>query len=502
MCDYKELFDGFDGDINNLSDMALQNMCEDLGMYQSPDNFDNFNNSNNLNNEQVNDLPESTNKTNNLNTEDSADRCPKCKTMNCIVEDTIHSIAVCTKCGQVIRNLTDRHPEWRQFEDDNKNESRCSAPINPLLPQSSVGTTIACSFRSKIGMIHSWGQMPYKERSLNNVFKIIQSKCALGSIIKCIEDDAKIMYKTISECKHIDGKNKGKYIIIRGKNRQSLIAACVFHACKRGGKTRSPKEIADLFGLKYTEITKGCKNFAKLVKLRKFDIQIGSSQPEHFVIRFCNELKIKKEFIAQALQIAKNIRKLNIASVHTPFSIAATSILLMAEHNNLPNINKSKLHSKFKVSEVTIEKTYEKIQHFGQVLLSDESTDKLVEIIKKNRQNIIIPENVLERFKRFEMDPYKEESMKYVEKSNNPIDFEKAGGLEGSGILDELDDELDGLDDLDKLEDPEDPEYSSIDNINICLPNNIVKSIGDINNELYVKINKTNELYNQLFDYN
>ena len=54
------------------------------------------------------------------------------------------------------------------------------------------------------------------------------------------------MYKNISDCKHAIGKNKDKAIIIRGKNRISVIAACIIFACRKKDKTRSPKEIAEI----------------------------------------------------------------------------------------------------------------------------------------------------------------------------------------------------------------------------------------------------------------
>ena len=149
--------------------------------------------------------------------------CENCNDDN-IVEDTAHGIIVCRSCGEVLSNLMDTNPEWTQYNDDNKKDmNRCSHPISQLLPQSSTATTIAGSCSSRIKTLHGWSAMPYKERSLNEVFKIIQAKCAEGKILKCIEDDAKIMYKNISDCKHVTGKNSGKPIIIRGKNRTSEI---------------------------------------------------------------------------------------------------------------------------------------------------------------------------------------------------------------------------------------------------------------------------------------
>jgi len=260
-----------------------------------------------------------------------------------IVEDTSYGIIVCKGCGQVITTIVDSNAEWSQYNDDNKKDmNRCSQPISQLLPQSSTATTISGSNASRIKTLHGWSAMPYKERSLNDVFKIIQARCLEGKILKCIEDDAKIMYKNISDSKHIVGKNIGKSIIIRGRNRTSLIAACVLFACRKKDKIRSPKEIASIFKLKYTEITKGCKIFLKLAKLKQIDLKLTFTKPEHFITRFCEELKIKKEYADQSIQIANNVQKLQIASVHTPLSLATGSIYLMIHLNKL-NIQKKQL---------------------------------------------------------------------------------------------------------------------------------------------------------------
>lgn len=320
-----------------------------------------------------------------------------------IVEDTSHGIIVCKSCGGVITTIMDSNPEWTQYNDDNKKDmNRCSHPISQLLPQSSTATTIAGSCSSRIKILHGWGAMPYKERSLNEVFKIIQAKCAEGKILKCIEDDAKIMYKNISDCKHITGKNNGKPIIIRGKNRMSVIAGCILYACRKKNKTRSPKEIAELFGLRYTEITKGCKIFQKLAKLKKIDYKFTFTKPEHFITRFCEELKIKHEYGEQAIQISNNVQKLQIASVHTPLSLATGSIYLMIHLNGL-NIQKKTIADKFNVSQVTIAKAFKKLEPFINILTNDKICDKLSVEIKKYQDDIEILEVLKPKFLRFDI---------------------------------------------------------------------------------------------------
>jgi len=358
------------------------------------DNYDNYDEYNNLIN-----LIYDKNSILNVDIIHKGRWCDNCNNDD-IIEDTSCGILVCKGCGQVMSNLIDSNPEWTQHNDDNKKDmNRCSLPVSKLLPQSSTATTIGgCA--SRIKTLHGWSAMPYKERSLNEVFKIIQGNCTEGKILKCIEDDAKIMYKNISSCKHIIGKNKDKSIIIRGINRKSLIAACVLFACRKKDKTRSPKEIAELFGLKYTEITKGCKTFLKLAKLKQMELKLNSTKPEHFITRFCDELKIKKEYAHQSIQISNNVQKLHIASVHTPLSLATGSIYLMIYLNRL-NIQKKTIAAKFNVSQVTISKAFKKLEPFINILTNDDICNQLNKEIIKYQEDIKINDILKPKFIRF-----------------------------------------------------------------------------------------------------
>jgi transcription initiation factor TFIIB len=328
--------------------------------------------------------------------------CYKCNNDN-IIEDTSHGNIVCAGCGDIISNLVDSHAEWRQYDDDNKGSSnRCSLPISKLLPQSSSATSIGgCS--SRVKTLHAWSLVPYNERSLKEVFDKIEACCEMGNIEKCIQHDAKITYKLISDCKHTSGKNIGKKIIIRGKNRNGLIAACILNACKKKFKTRSPKEIAKIFNLDYTDITKGCKLFKKLAKLKQIDCKLSPSTPEQFISRFCDELKIKREYTVQAIKIASNVQKLAIAAVHTPLSLATGSIYLMINLNNL-NITKKTIADKFDVSQVTISKAFKKLEPFINILINDDVCDKIGKYIKLYQENIIIDNNLKTKFIRFDID--------------------------------------------------------------------------------------------------
>ena len=76
-------------------------------------------------------------------------------------------IIICTKCNKIINNIIDS-PEWRFYgasDSKNSDPTRCGMPINMLLPDSSVGTSINNKGRnSKVALYQQWNSMPYKEK--------------------------------------------------------------------------------------------------------------------------------------------------------------------------------------------------------------------------------------------------------------------------------------------------------------------------------------------------
>jgi transcription initiation factor TFIIB len=394
--------------------------------------------------------------------------CGACKSGDNIVEDPAMGIVICNGCGNVVANLLDENPEWRQYDDDGPaSNGRCTSVINPFLPQTSLGTTIGGYGGGKLKLINNWGKMPYKERSLNIVLKDIQSKCEKNDILKCIEHDAKILYHNISECKHLNGPNKGKYIIIRGKNRRGLIAACVYFACKKKGHTRSIKEIAKMWDLKYTEMTRGCKTFLKLMKIKKMDYEYNISNPEQFVPRFCRELNISKHYVDQTVQIVKNVQLLDLASMHTPTSIATGAILIMSELNGLP-ITKKMITKKFNISEVTVNKALERLNSYKKIILNTELTMLCAKKMNENKKTVQMPPDLIAKFSKMGYDiPPDEPEIPDVE-DDSPSEYD----IDPDTITeDDLNDYIESVGvDIYNLIENTDSEYNSISELikSIC----------------------------------
>ncbi len=300
-----------------------------------------------------------------------------------LIESTNDGHLICEECGVINQQLLNKKPEWNAFGSSKDGENgRLGCPTNYFLPKSSLGTSIGGNSFSRIKRLQDWGKMPYKERSLWQVMKNIEAKCVKYNITKAIIDNAKILYKNISDSKHEDGENKGKHIIIRGMNREGLIAACVYFGCKLQGNPRSPKEIADIFEIKITKVTKGCRKFLDIMRDRILMYNLPSSQSTDFIERACRKLQINSSYTEIAHRISDNVNKLDLASDHQPPSVAAGSILLMSEIYSL-DISKKNISDTFKITEVTIFKTYKKIAPYGKILISDEKTDKAVKMLNK-----------------------------------------------------------------------------------------------------------------------
>lgn len=332
------------------------------------------------------------------------DSCPECGAVN-FIEDYAKGMIYC-ECGQVLDYVFDNGVERRNYDGDDNDNAKSGMVHNRLLPQSSLGTTVTAKGRLK--KLHIWNAMPYKERSDNVMFKRIREVCVANNIVKKIETDAQILCKRVSGTVHTGGTSKGKFIITRGFNRSGIVAGCLFIACRRNDETRAVKEIAFYFDICEKDVNKGIRSMLDILDDDNIIKDIGTSKVIHFVQRKCDELHIKNKHTSIAKTIANNIDKLNIASNHTTYSLAAASILLMAVMNGLKTITKKKLSESFcGLSDVTIGKTYNQIKDLKMILINNAKVNEIFNEIVKQRDKRIISQAVYDQMVRFEVDTSK-----------------------------------------------------------------------------------------------
>lgn len=304
----------------------------------------------------ITDLSISNDSNNSSNNSDTC--CRFCLSDEIVLDDGNY---ICYNCNTLIDRFIDSSAEWRYYgADDNKSSdpTRCGMPTNALLPDSSLGSVISNQYNESFDMklikkYHMWNSITYKERSLYNIFENITVNAVNGGISVSIIEQAKAFYKQVSESR-----------ISRGENRSGLIATSIYMSCKSNNVPRSTKEIAKIFNLKATTMTRGCKKFNAVMKMN-----LESSQPVDFIQRFCSKLNLPNNMRDIAKKIVEKADELNIVCESTPPSISSGCIYMCNVAYNL-GLTKKQIADATNVSIVTTTKIYKKIEPYKDQLLS------------------------------------------------------------------------------------------------------------------------------------
>ena len=273
----------------------------------------------------------------------------------------------------------DQSAEWRYYgADDNQNNdpTRCGMPVNPLLKESSYGCKVMCEGGSysqdmmKIRRYTEWQSMPYREKAQYDMFQKITTLAQNKGISKMIIDEALRVHKRISEHK-----------TFRSLNRDGVVGASIYIACKIHNCPRTPKEIANIFNLDNTSATKGCKNAVSIINELESNLDNSEktnfckTKPEAFIERYCSRLSINDELTKLCQFIAVMIEKQNLIPENTPHSIASGIIYFVACMCRLP-ITKKDVNRISDMSEVTINKCYKKLYDMRDRLIPKMIVDK------------------------------------------------------------------------------------------------------------------------------
>ena len=181
-------------------------------------------------------------------------KCSECNSRN-LAE--LNGYYVCQSCGLYNDCIIDSGQEWRFYgADDSKgnDQSRCDIPTNELLPKTSIGSLVGFSTREnktskRIRNMNYWNAIPYRESSLLESFNNITIMAQNSGINQCIIEEAKYMYKKVTDIKSS-----------RRTKKEAMKAGCVMLACKLKGVPRNCTEIAQIFKLKNN------KTFRKSIK--------------------------------------------------------------------------------------------------------------------------------------------------------------------------------------------------------------------------------------------
>lgn len=295
--------------------------------------------------------------------------CDLCSSEVKLSEDNGFNVCSSPSCGKVYKDMLYEGAEWRFYNGEGTHDpTRCGMPINPLLRESSFGSKILLSGSKSYEMgrlkqLMEWGSMPYREKALYDDFKFIENMANNSKLDKRTIDKALMIHSEIS-----------KKRTFRALNRHGIIAASIYIACKQTQYPITPEETAEIFHLDKSSATKGCKNAMIILNQTESHLcpedktQLFQTKPISFIERYCSKLRINEELTNVCKFVCKKLEMNRIAPENQPHSKAAGVVYFISNKCNL-NVSKRDVHQISGISEVTINKCFQKIEKYTNILI-------------------------------------------------------------------------------------------------------------------------------------
>ncbi|KAF9087618.1 transcription initiation factor IIB [Mortierella sp. GBA35] len=297
--------------------------------------------------------------------------CPDCKVVPPNVSEEFSSgDLVCADCGLVLGDrIVDTRSEWRTFANDEGDDpSRVGSAANPLLNGPQLDTVISqrdggSGAARELNRTHGRVTAVKGERNLLQAYKDISAMCEAIGLPKLIGDIAKQLFKRVEDEK-----------LLRGKPNESIIAACIFIACRQEGVPRTFKEISTLTQVSMKEIGRCFKALNDAFHETK--VQTMTSQD--LMARFCSNLGLKMEVQKAAVDLTKKAKEIGTLAGKSPVSIAAACIYMASILYNQLRSTKD-ISVVCGAGEVTIKTAYKHLYNERARLIDERLTAKLID---------------------------------------------------------------------------------------------------------------------------
>ncbi|RLG90264.1 transcription initiation factor IIB, partial [Candidatus Bathyarchaeota archaeon] len=250
-------------------------------------------------------------------------RCPECGSTR-LMRDYENAEIVCMDCGVVVATrLTDRGPEWRAFDDEQRaKRARVGAPMTYSIHDKGLSTMIDWHDRDIYGRKLSPGQKAQVYRLRKWQRRIRVSDATERNLAFALSEITKIanvlnLPKNIVETASVIYRKAVKEKLIRGRSIQGVTAAAIYLACRQCGLARTLDEIAMASNVNKKEVG---RSYRFLVK--ELDCFTPPLKPSQYITKFSNQLTMQGKVEEIAHKILNTARELKLTSGRGPTGIA------------------------------------------------------------------------------------------------------------------------------------------------------------------------------------
>lgn len=290
--------------------------------------------------------------------------CSDCKRVTEVVFDQSAGDTVCMDCGLVLEaHSVDESSEWRTFsgEQSGADPNRVGEASNPLLGNTVALTTLinkGNASNTDVSLLGRWqNRGTNSDRNLLTAFATIATMADRLGLVSTIKDRASEIYKKVEDIKSI-----------RGRSQDSMIAACLYIACRQEDKPRTFKEICCAAnGATKREIGRATKFIVKqLEEEMGITMDMGTIHAADLLRRFCSHLGMNNQATRAAIETVKSIEALDIRK--SPISVAAAAIYMVSQISDA-KLSLKAISDVAGVAEVTIRNSYKELFPHARKLL-------------------------------------------------------------------------------------------------------------------------------------
>ena len=282
--------------------------------------------------------------------------CNDCESFSNILLD---GRVTCKICYRDYGITIDTNAEWRNYTSDGSkgvDHTRCSSIINPMLIESSYGSTIGFTKDPqyiKLKKTLLWNSSKYPEKMLKSVFhKLTINGTSGGLTTNIIEYSHKLFYDLTQKRNELNMNSS------RGDINEGVIACCTMQACKKYGFYRTPKDIAKMYNISKSDVTTGWNLFKKLLPQYANDDDDDDEFKMALIKRYCHYLNMTEDHIDKVRECVEKVESKKILSKNTPGSLICGCIYFVIVMLGL-KISRNELSEKCDISIATINKTYQ-----------------------------------------------------------------------------------------------------------------------------------------------
>jgi len=165
--------------------------------------------------------------------------------------------------------------------------------------------------------------------------------------------------------------------LVRGRSMESVIAACLYAACRSYNIPRTLDEMATASDVERKEIGRTYRFI-----IRKLGIQVKQSSPKDYISRFSSVLKLSPKTQNDALKVLKQAEASELTSGRGPAGIAAAALYVAALMNDEKKTQRE-VADIAGITEVTIRNRYKEL--IDKLKLEDKLKIKEFEDKKKKK---------------------------------------------------------------------------------------------------------------------